>query len=440
MDYKQARSYIENTSKFGSKLGLDNIRILLKLLGNPQDKLKIIHVAGTNGKGSTCSYISNMLIYQGYSVGLYTSPFLEEFNERIRIDNQNIDDESLTFVITKVKDCIDEMLLQGHDHPTEFEIITAAAYVYFEQKNVDFVVLEVGLGGRLDATNTCKPVVCAITSISLDHTDYLGNSLEEIAREKGGIIKANIPVVLYGQLKAVEETIRQICDSKNAELYIAHSDKVEVLNQSIYGQSINLEILDQKYTDMNLKLLGKHQGKNLSVALTLIKVLEEKGLISRLNLKKLYQSIYDTRWPGRMELIFENPMTIIDGAHNVDGARNLGSTIDSYLAGKRITLVFGMLKDKDIKAVAEILIPKIEKLIITVPRSPRAASTQEVREIIDSLSTDGKLLKIKEITHLEDAVEYTQRNADSDEVILYAGSLYMIGQVRSKLLKMYNLK
>lgn len=440
MNYRQALHYIENTSKFGSKLGLDNIKKLLELLGNPQDKLKIIHVAGTNGKGSTCSYINNMLIGQGYNVGLYTSPFLEEFNERIRINNINLDDEVLAQAITRVKSCIDEMLVQGCDHPTEFEIITAAAYVCFEQKKMDFVVLEVGLGGRLDATNTCKPAVCAIASISLDHTDYLGNSLEKIAGEKGGIIKPGIPVVLYGQTYVVEETIRKICDDKNAQLYISSSDKIEIVDENIQGQTVNMEIMNQKYFNIKLKLLGRHQGKNLAVAFTLIKVLEEKGLIVSVDLEKLYKSILDTRWPGRMELLLETPMTIIDGAHNVDGAQNLGETIESYLFGKKITLVFGMLEDKDIRAVSEILIPKVEKLIITVPNSPRAASTQEIRTIAEALTNDDGAMQIREIAKIEDAVEYAQNNAGKDDVILYAGSLYMIGEVRTRLRKKYALK
>ncbi|MGB5823314.1 MAG: folylpolyglutamate synthase/dihydrofolate synthase family protein [Proteocatella sp.] len=440
MDYRQALHYIENTSKFGSKLGLDNISKLLELLGNPQDKLRIIHVAGTNGKGSTCSYISNLLIGQGYDIGLYTSPFLEEFNERIRINNINIDDDVLAYVISKVKNCIDIMLMEGCDHPTEFEIITAAAYVCFEQKNVDFVVLEVGLGGRLDATNTCRPVVCAITSISLDHTDYLGNSIEEIAGEKGGIIKTDTPVVLYGQTHVVEKTIKGICNDKNAQLYITQSDKIEILDENIQGQTVNMEILNQKYSMIKLKLLGRHQGKNLAVAFTLIKVLEEKGFIYKINLEKLYKSILDTKWPGRMELLLENPMTIIDGAHNVDGALNLGKTIESYLFGKRITLVLGMLKDKDIKSVAEILIPKVERLIITVPNSPRAASTQEIHTIIESLTRDKRTIQIEEISKIEDAVEYAQSNVAKDEVVLYAGSLYMIGEVRTQLRKKYGLK
>lgn len=439
MDYKETLHYIKNTSKFGSKLGLENIGRLLELLGNPQDKLKIIHVAGTNGKGSTCSFISNILTGQGYRVGLYTSPFLEEFNERIQINNINIAEDELSAVVSKVRACIKTML-ETCDHPTEFEIITAAAYVYFEQKNVDFVVLEVGLGGRLDATNICKPVICAITSIGMDHTEHLGNSLEEIAGEKAGIIKQGIPVVLYGQNPVVEKIVKNTCDVKAAPLYITRNDKLEVFNESIYGQTVNLNILNKKYSGIKLKLLGRHQVKNLAVAFTTVKLLEETGMVSPVNLEKLYESIRDTRWPGRMELLLESPMTIIDGAHNVDGAENLGYAIERYLYGKRITLVFGMLKDKDIRSVAEILIPKATKLIITVPDSPRAASTEEVRLIIEPFVKVDEDVQIKEIKHIGDALEYAQNSAEIDEVVLYAGSLYMIGEVRTRLRKKYDLK
>ena len=214
MNYTQALEYIESTGKFGSKLGLENVAKLLEMLGNPQDKLKTIHVAGTNGKGSTCSYISSILVNAGYKTGLYTSPFLEEFNERIRINGINIPDDDLAQLISEVKEKIDTMTAEGFDHPTEFEIITAAAFLYFSRQNIDFLVLEVGLGGRLDATNVCIPVVSVIASISLDHVQFLGDTLAKIAFEKGGIIKPNIPTVLYNQTEEVISEIEKICKER----------------------------------------------------------------------------------------------------------------------------------------------------------------------------------------------------------------------------------
>jgi len=438
MDYRQALNYIENTGKFGSRLGLENVQNLLEILGNPQNNLKIIHVAGTNGKGSTCSYISNMLVYQGYNVGLYTSPYLEEFNERIRINNSNISDDELAQSISTVKRAIDEMVDSGLEHPTEFEIITAAAYLYFNEKNVDFAVIEVGLGGRLDATNVCTPIISAITSIGMDHTDYLGETLSEIAFEKAGIIKANVPVVLYQQSKEVELVISKICNLRNSDLYITQNDKIEYITENIHGQTVSLEEMGHLYSDIEIRLPGRHQAKNLAVALSVMSILEMSGNISQLDTEALYGSIRDTRWPGRMELITEKPMTIIDGAHNPDGAGILREAIKRYLKGKKINLVFGMLSDKDIYSVAKILVPCVQKIIITEPESPRAASVKKVHDLISKIDQIDEVLEIIEIPEIEEAVNYAQKTASEDEVIIYAGSLYMIGKVRMILKVMYN--
>ena len=438
MDYRQALNYIENTGKFGSRLGLENIQNLLEILGNPQNNLEIIHVAGTNGKGSTCAYISNILIYQGYNVGLYTSPYLEEFNERIRINNSNISDEELAQSISTVKKAIDKILDSGFEHPTEFEIITAAAYLYFSEKNVDFAVIEVGLGGRLDATNVCTPVISAITSIGMDHTQYLGETLAEIAFEKAGIIKENIPVVLYQQSKEVELVISEICNLRKSDLYITQNDNIEYISENIHGQTVNIEEMGHLYSGIEIRLPGRHQAKNLAVALSVMRILEMSGKISQIDTEALYGSIRDTRWPGRMEIITENPMTIIDGAHNPDGAGILRESIERYLKGKKINLVFGMLLDKDIYSVAEILVPCVQKVIITEPESPRAANVKEVHDLISKINKSDTVLEIIEIPQIKEAVNYAQKTASEDEVVVYAGSLYMIGKVRTLLNEMYH--
>ncbi|WP_028828432.1 bifunctional folylpolyglutamate synthase/dihydrofolate synthase [Proteocatella sphenisci] len=438
MDYRQALNYIENTGKFGSRLGLENVKNLLEILGNPQNNLEIIHVAGTNGKGSTCSYINNMLVYQGYNVGLYTSPYLEEFNERIRINNSNISDEELAQSISTVKKAIDKILDSGFEHPTEFEIITATAYLYFSEKNVDFAVIEVGLGGRLDATNVCTPVISAITSIGMDHTQYLGETLAEIAFEKAGIIKENIPVVLYQQSKEVELVISEICNLRKSDLYITQNDNIEYISENIHGQTVNIEEMGHLYSGIEIRLPGRHQAKNLAVALSVIRILEMSGKISQIDTEALYGSIRDTRWPGRMEIITENPMTIIDGAHNPDGAGILREAIERYLKGKKINLVFGMLSDKDIYSVAEILVPCVQKVIITEPESPRAANVKEVHDLISKINKSDTVLEIIEIPQIKEAVNYAQKTASEDEVVVYAGSLYMIGKVRTLLNEMYH--
>ena len=440
MDYRQALNYIENTGKFGSRLGLENVSRLLDILGNPHRDLRIIHVAGTNGKGSTCSFINSMLIYQGYNVGLYTSPYLEEFNERIKINNVNISDEDLAQSVSRVSDAISQMIEEGCDHPTEFEIITACAFLYFRDRDVDFAVIEVGLGGRLDATNVCIPLVSAITSISMDHTEYLGDTLARIAFEKGGIIKNKRPVVLYQQSDEVESVISSICSERYSELFITENDKIEYISEGMSSQSVNLEVMGHFYSGIEISLPGRHQARNLSVALSVLRLLEISSDISQVDTEALYRSIRETRWPGRMEVIKTEPLTIIDGAHNPDGAAILSESVDRYLVGKKINLVFGMLRDKDILSVAKLLAVRADRIIITEPESPRAASSAEVHGIILEALRGEDVPDITEIPDIEEAVRHAQSMAGDGEAVIYAGSLYMIGRVRSLLRKMYDIQ
>lgn len=440
MDYRQALNYIENTGKFGSRLGLENVSRLLDILGNPHRDLRIIHVAGTNGKGSTCSFINSMLIYQGYNVGLYTSPYLEEFNERIKINNVNISDEDLAQSVSRVSDAIGQMIEEGCDHPTEFEIITACAFLYFRDRDVDFAVIEVGLGGRLDATNVCIPLVSAITSISMDHTEYLGDTLARIAFEKGGIIKNKRPVVLYQQSDEVESVISSICSERYSELFITENDKIEYISEGMSSQSVNLEVMGHFYSGIEISLPGRHQARNLAVALSVLRLLEISSDISQVDTEALYRSIRETRWPGRMEVIKTEPLTIIDGAHNPDGAAILSESVDRYLVGKKINLVFGMLRDKDILSVAKLLAVRADRIIITEPESPRAASSAEVHGIILEALRGEDVPDITEIPDIEEAVRHAQSMAGDGEAVIYAGSLYMIGRVRSLLRKMYDIQ
>ena len=440
MDYRQALNYIENTGKFGSRLGLENVSRLLDILGNPHRDLRIIHVAGTNGKGSTCSFINSMLIYQGYNVGLYTSPYLEEFNERIKINNVNISDEDLAQSVSRVSDAIGQMIEEGCDHPTEFEIITACAFLYFRDRDVDFAVIEVGLGGRLDSTNVCIPLVSAITSISMDHTEYLGDTLARIAFEKGGIIKNKRPVVLYQQSDEVESVISSICSERDSELFITENDKIEYISEGMSSQSVNLEVMGHFYSGIEISLPGRHQARNLAVALSVLRLLEISSDISQVDTEALYRSIRETRWPGRMEVIKTEPLTIIDGAHNPDGAAILSESVDRYLVGKKINLVFGMLRDKDILSVAKLLAVRADRIIITEPESPRAASSAEVHGIILEALRGEDVPDITEIPDIEEAVRHAQSMAGDGEAVIYAGSLYMIGRVRSLLRKMYDIQ
>lgn len=425
MNYKEALKYIEETHKFGIRLGLDNMTKLLDLLGNPQDNLNIVHMSGTNGKGSTCSFITSILKEAGYKVGLYTSPFLETFTERIRINGENIPEEDVARIISLIKEKIEQMVKEGYSYPTEFEIVTTMAFYYYYEQNVDYVALEVGLGGRYDATNIIKSSqVSVIGSISLDHTNILGDNISKIAYEKGGIIKENGVAIVYNQSDEVKNVIKQICYDKNATYIETNFDDIEIKKSDIYSQVYDATIFDESYENIEIKLIGEHQINNSILALTVIKYLEcNKGL--KIDDKSIRKGLINTKWPGRIEKISENPLFIIDGAHNEDGALSLAKAIDKNFKYRNLTLLIGMLEDKDIDSVLDILIPKFNKVITTTPDNPRA---------IDSSKLKGKILRytdnVVDKKDIEEALNYTLESSNDNDVIISAGSLYMIGSIR----------
>lgn len=426
MNYNEALQFIHESHKFGMRLGLDNIKKLLELLGNPQNNLKIIHVAGTNGKGSTCSFISSILKESGYKVGLYTSPFLETFTERIRVNGENIREEEVGKIVSLIKEKIEIMVSEGYSYPTEFEIVTAMAFYYYNQEKVDFVALEVGLGGRYDATNVIdKPVVSAITSISLDHTGILGDTLGKIAFEKGGIIKEDCPTIVYPQQEEASEVIKNICAEKKSKYIECDFKNIEIKSSNINSQIYNCNINGKELRDLEIKLIGDHQIKNSIVALNVIEYLNDIKItnISEENIRK---GLLETKWPGRIEKISENPMFIIDGAHNEEGAKSLANSIDKYFENKNKILVIGMLEDKDIDSVLDLLIPKFNKVITTTPDNPRAIDANKLKEKIERYN-----IEVTCKPNIKEAVDYALKISNKDDVIISAGSLYMIGNVRT---------
>lgn len=426
MNYQEALKFIEESHKFGMRLGLENSFKLLELLGNPQDKLKVVHVAGTNGKGSVCSFISNTLKEQGYKVGLYTSPYLETFTERIRLNGENIPEADVARIVTIMKDKIEAMVKEGYAYPTEFEIETAMAFYYYCEQGADYVVLEVGLGGRYDATNVIKsPLASVIVSLSLDHIGILGDTLGKIAYEKAGIIKEDSIAVVYKQDKEAEEVIKDVCREKNTKYIEADFKDIEIKKSDINSQVFDCTILGQRVNNMEISLIGEHQVNNAVLALTVIKVLieERKVEISEEAIRKAFLT---TKWPGRIEKIKDHPTFIIDGAHNEDGAKSLSKALDKHFKGKKMTLLIGMLKDKDIDGVLELLMNKFDKVITTTPDNDRAISAQELKEKAQKHVDD-----VIAIPSIEEAVRYTLDNAKEDDIIISAGSLYMIGHIRT---------
>lgn len=428
MNYEQALEYISSTYVLGMKKGTENIAYLLNLLDNPQKKVKIIHVAGTNGKGSTCSFISSVLSNAGYKVGLYTSPFLEVFNERMRINGKNIENQRLADMVEIVKEKIEIMVKEGRPHPTEFEVTTAVGFLYFALENVDYLVLEVGLGGRFDATNVIEnPILTIITSLSIDHVEQLGDSLEGIAFEKAGIIKNSVPLILYPQKEEATAVILNQANLKNAPLYRVNSLDVKIVEETLYGQKLEMNISGERFDDLIISLIGEHQAKNALTAVSALKVLRDRNLAEFTN-EHLKKGLSETKWAGRLELLIKEPITIIDGAHNEDGAKVLAKAIKKYLSNYKITMVFGMLKDKDIKKVLDILMPVVDKVITAMPNSDRAMTSEELAEKIQEFKKP-----VQTSRNIKDAVEKAGKINSENEAVVYAGSLYMIGEVRTLL-------
>lgn len=425
MEYTDALAYINDKAKYGSRLGLKSISRLMDLLGNPQEKLKIIHVAGTNGKGSTSSYISNCLKTAGYNVGLYTSPYLERFNERMQINGIDIPDDILGRITSTVKDAADKMVELGLEHPTTFEIGTAIAFIYFEEQNVDYVVLEVGLGGRFDSTNVIKKSLASvITSIDFDHIKELGDTLGKIAYQKAGIIKDNGVVISYEQEKDAAEVIREVAEAKNAELYISYNDNIDIIKESDMGNIFNYSYEDVYLESVKTTMIGEYQIYNASLAITTLLVLRNKGLLKITN-DDIYKGILSTKWKGRLEILKREPTFLIDGAHNVQGIAHLAKALELF-SYDRLILGIGILKDKDVDHMIEKLIPMADVIVTTEVSMPRKLDAEELAAKVKNYNENVYIKK-----DIRDAIDMALSIANKDDLILFGGSLYLIGEVRT---------
>lgn len=423
MNYSEALAYINDKNKFGSRPGLDSMGKLMELLGNPQDKLNIIHVAGTNGKGSTSSYLASCLNEAGYDVGLFTSPFLERFNERIRINQEDIGDEDLARLTSTIKTAADKMVEEGWDHPPTFELVTALAFLYYAEKNPDYVVLEVGLGGRFDSTNIIKTSLAAvITTIDFDHIDVLGDSLDKIAYQKAGIIKKNGLTISYPQKEEAGRIIDQVAREESSELYI--SPQVEVREESKTGSIFDYDFQGESFHQVKIGMIGHYQIYNAALALTSLLVLRKKGKV-KISDEDLYKGLAKARWAGRLEVLREEPTFLIDGAHNLQGIRNLAKSIKLF-DYKRLILGIGILADKDVDHMIEEIADLADEIVATEVNMPRRISAEDLA---------GKIGKYNKKVHIEKdikkAVEKTFELAKRDDLIVFGGSLYLIGDVRT---------
>ncbi len=425
MTGKEAISYIENVPWQGTRLGLERTQELLAKLGNPEKQLRFVHVAGTNGKGSTASMTASVLRQAGYVTGLYISPFLQVFNERMSVNGANITDEELGELTERVQAIAEAM----EDAPTEFEMMTAIAMLFFVKRQCDIVVLEVGMGGRLDSTNVIEaPEAAVICNIGLDHVKELGDTVEKIAYEKAGIIKRGSDAVLYQPSETgVEAVIRQVCQEHQVPLHIADFSRIAVLEDTIGGQTFSYKT----YHDLHLQLLGSHQLRNAAVVVETIEVLRNRGY--QISDEALQKGLAQTSWPGRFEVLHEAPVFIADGGHNRQCAEAVKDALKTYFPQKEILLIIGVLADKDYRAMIDLLVPMAKRIYTVTPDSPRALRAADLAK---QLSCYEKPTDV--CSGAAEAVAKAFADAREDDVICSVGSLYMIGEIRSAVLSENN--
>lgn len=414
--------WLQQFKPYGIKLGLDRIKYIVDKLGNPERRYRNIHVAGTNGKGTVCRLLSNILLEDGYHVGLYTSPHLYDIRERFIVDNKIIEEEKLLEVISIVKPVVDK-LIQKKIYPTYFEVTTAIAFQYFSMEDVDIAVIEVGMGGRFDATNIMTPMVSIITNISLDHQQFLGETIEEIAFEKAGVIKNGIPVITAADKKALK-IIEKTVIEKNSPLRYIKKDYIRRISKNIDRQIFHIE-LERDYT-IETSLLGRQQGENIAIVLAAIEELRKQGL--KISDESIKNGIKKTNTPGRMELISRKPLILLDGAHNIAGIKVLKENLMDFNYDKLI-LVFGVLKDKNYSDMIDIISENADIIILTQPDTSRASPVNSIIKLIDETK------KVYVTTKVRDAVDQALKVVGKKDMICITGSLYTVGEAREILMR-----
>ncbi|GAA6406506.1 folylpolyglutamate synthase/dihydrofolate synthase family protein [Blautia hominis] len=420
MNYEEARVYLDEVSKYGSVLGLDNMRELLGRLGNPQDDLKFIHISGTNGKGSALSYMSTILSGAGFRTGRYISPTLYAYRERIQVDGAMIDRESLAALVTVVKEAVDAMEAENKGNPTVFEVETALSFLYFKEQKCDIVVLETGLGGTLDATNVVKTTVMEmISSIGMDHMEFLGGTLQEIAENKAGIIKPHTWVVSAEQDPKAAEVIKRVCREKDCKLSVVDPDAFQDVHYGYEKQTFTYK----NWKDVEITLAGTYQVTNAALALEAVEALRKLGY--SLTEEQVRKGMKAAFWRGRFSVIHKNPVVVIDGAHNPAAAKVLKDSLETYFQGKNLHFIMGVFADKDYQSVIEMTAP-LAKHIITIetPGNPRALSAVKLKEAVEKVNPS-----VEAAGSIREAVEKSMKNTQKDDVIAAFGSLSFLGEL-----------
>ena len=419
MNYKEARVYLDEVSKYGSVLGLESMRELLRRLGDPQNELKFIHISGTNGKGSVLAYLSTILSGAGYRTGRYISPTLFSYRERIQVDGEYIEKESLACHVTAIAAAAEDMQKAGLPSPTVFEIETALAFLYFKEKRCDIVTLEVGCGGLLDATNVITTTLMeVIASISMDHTDLLGDTLAKIAAQKAGIIKLDTMVVSAQQKSEAAQVIEDTCKEQHCTLQMVDESKISNVHYGAEGQTFSYK----EWENVAISLAGSYQIKNAALALEGVEALRKLGYA--LSDQQVREGLLHTAWRGRFTTLRRDPTVIIDGAHNPAAALELKESLERYFPGKTLYFVMGMFKDKDYAQVIDLTAP-LARHIITVetPSNPRAMPARELAEAVGKVNPS-----VEWADSVAHGVEKALAMAGKEDAVIVFGSLSFLGE------------
>ncbi|MDE7223451.1 MAG: bifunctional folylpolyglutamate synthase/dihydrofolate synthase [Acetatifactor sp.] len=420
MKYQEALDYIDSLKKYGIMPGLDTIRELCRRLGNPQDELQFVHIAGTNGKGSVLAYVSTILKCAGYKVGRYISPTVRDYRERFQVSGRMITQKALCELMEELKRACEDMTAEGFSHPTPFEVETALGFLYFHREKCDLVVLETGMGGRQDATNVIQnTLVAVLVSISRDHMQYLGTTLQEIAGEKAGIIKPGCKVVTAWQEPEVMEVIREQADRLQAPLAAVNAKEAKRVRYGLERQ--RFDYMEMK--DLEIRLSGRYQIDNAVLAAGVCRALSECGF--HISEKAMRQGFLDTRWPGRFTVLGRKPLFVADGAHNEDAAKKLAQSIELYFTNKRIIFIMGILKDKEYEKIIELTAHYADQILtVAPPGNPRAMSSYELAQEVAKIHS-----QVTAVDSLEEAVEISHLLAGREDVILAFGSLSYLGRL-----------